>query len=154
MLKLFKDENTQDDVWYENGLQFKCTGCGLCCTGAPGYVWVSDKEIVEIANYLKLDLAEFISSYLRRVDGKFSLLEKQYSSSGYDCIFLKENKCSIYSLRPTQCRTFPWWPQNLKSKSDWLEAAKHCEGISSEAPTVSKDVILEQLDLQLKTISD
>ena len=29
------------DAWYaEEGLAFECTGCGDCCTGAPGYVWV------------------------------------------------------------------------------------------------------------------
>lgn len=37
----------------------------------------------------------------------------------------------IWSIaRPTQCRTFPWWPQNLISDYDWQLTARDCEGIS------------------------
>ena len=38
--------------WYKDGLQFTCTQCGDCCTGAPGVVWVTDDELREIADYL------------------------------------------------------------------------------------------------------
>ena len=31
--------------WYKDGLRFQCTGCGDCCTGGPGYVWVNQAEI-------------------------------------------------------------------------------------------------------------
>lgn len=34
------------------------------------------------------------------------------------------------AARPTQCRTFPWWPQNLISDYDWQLAARECEGIT------------------------
>ena len=30
------------DTWYHLGLRFQCTGCGDCCTGAPGYVWINN----------------------------------------------------------------------------------------------------------------
>jgi hypothetical protein len=33
------------------------------------------------------------------------------------------------AARPTQCRTFPWWPQHLVSDYDWQLAAADCEGI-------------------------
>ena len=29
--------------WYADGLPFTCTQCGDCCTGDPGYVWVTDE---------------------------------------------------------------------------------------------------------------
>jgi hypothetical protein len=35
--------------WYKDGLRFTCTGCGDCCTGAPGYVWVNKEEIEALA---------------------------------------------------------------------------------------------------------
>jgi len=25
------------EPWYKDGLKFSCSGCGDCCTGAPGY---------------------------------------------------------------------------------------------------------------------
>ena len=37
--------------WYRDGLAFSCTRCGACCTGAPGYVWVSAEEIEQLAEF-------------------------------------------------------------------------------------------------------
>lgn len=132
--------------WYSEGLRFKCTGCGQCCSGGPGYTWVSDEEIERIANHLNLSIEEFGGRYLRYIDGRYALLEKyQKQSDVYDCIFLKDKKCTIYEVRPTQCKTFPWWQQNLDTLEDWQEAASYCEGISLESPLVSFETIQEQL---------
>lgn len=113
--------------WYAEGLPFKCTGCGACCTGSPGYTWVSQEEIENIAAFLNMTPDNFSKLYLRWVDGRYSLLE---DPKNYDCIFLKGNRCSIYPARPIQCKTFPWWPQYLASKEAWKEAIDRCEGIS------------------------
>ncbi len=136
----------QIDPWYQEGLHFECTGCGQCCTGAPGYIWVNDDEIRSIATHLNLELQEFADRYLRKIDGRFSLRE---DPTNFDCAFLIDNKCSIYSHRPTQCRTFPWWPTLLKTRQDWEEASHRCEGITKCAPLVPFDKIQEQLTLQL-----
>lgn len=140
----------QDTPWYGEGLRFECTGCGQCCTGSPGYIWVDEEEIVKIADYLKMTIDEFSSRFLRRVKGKFSLLEMPKT---FDCIFLKDNKCQIYPVRPTQCKTFPWWPRHLKSAEDWKEAASHCEGIRLDAPIVPKEIIEQQLKIQKKALN-
>jgi hypothetical protein len=39
------------ETWYADGLQFTCSQCGNCCTGGPGYVWMSKEEIVRLAEY-------------------------------------------------------------------------------------------------------
>lgn len=140
-LNIVQDEKP----WYSEGLKFKCTGCGKCCTGAPGYIWVSREEIEIIAAHLKMPVEKFSMRYLKKVGKRYSLVE---FSKTYDCVFLKDNKCSIYQVRPTQCRTFPWWVENLNSPEAWREAAKHCEGISHEAPVVPIDTIESQLEIQ------
>lgn len=128
-----------EDVWYKEGLRFQCTGCGGCCTGAPGYVWLTEEDILAIAEFLDLPLQEFADRFLRSVNGKISLREISPSN---DCVFLEDKKrCSIYAARPKQCRTFPFWPNNLKSKSDWEKAALACEGISLNAPLISLEEI-------------
>lgn len=129
--------------WYKEGLKFKCTGCGQCCTGFPGYAWVTEAEIKQIAIYLKMNLKQFRKRYLRQVNNRFALLE---DPKNYDCVFLEGKKCSIYPVRPVQCRTYPWWHQNLKTEQDWEEAKKFCEGISDEAPVVPLKVIQEHLE--------
>lgn len=144
MLKLYKGEK-DPNPWYSEGLSFECTQCGQCCTGAPGYVWVTESEIDEMADFLNISRENFIKSYVRKIQNRFSLIE---DPTTYDCIFLKDNKCSLYSARPIQCRTFPWWPHNLESEQTWQEAAKFCEGINPSAKIVPKDTIEIQLSLQ------
>jgi len=34
-------------------------------------------------------------------------------------VFLKDKQCTVYPVRPAQCRTFPWWKENLSSKEAW-----------------------------------
>jgi hypothetical protein len=133
------DPNPQP--WYADGLHFGCTECGNCCTGAPGYVWITSEEISRLANHLNLAPEAVVEKYCRKIHGKFSLKEqKNPRHGGYDCIFLHEQPaehpaaepkrtCQIYASRPLQCRTWPFWSHSLASKSAWNSAAKNCPGI-------------------------
>lgn len=132
-----------EDPWYKDGLSFECTGCGKCCSGSPGYVWVNFDEIEQIANYLKLPVDQFKRRYLRQKNGRYALIE--LPSKDYSCVFLQDNRCTIYSVRPLQCQKFPWWISNLSSKEAWNEAAKRCEGIRSSAPIYSQEEIDSEL---------
>lgn len=132
-----------EQFWYKEGLRFKCTQCGKCCTGSPGYVWITDEDIQEMARFLNISPQEFVETYTRQAYGRLALLEKSIS---YDCIFLKNKKeCQLYGARPKQCRKFPWWPGNLDSPKNWEEAAQGCEGINHpDAPLISFEHIEEQ----------
>ncbi len=115
--------------FYDKGLQFECTGCGRCCTGAPGFVYLSEEDIVNISNFLKMDKMEFVKKYTFTVkifgENRISLKEK----SNYDCIFYRDRRCLIYPARPYQCRSFPFWKNNLKDKEAWLKLGRECPGI-------------------------
>lgn len=120
--------------WYAEGLRFECTQCGACCTGGAGYVLVSDEEADAIAARLKLDRGAFLRKYTHLTPAGRSL--KEYETEfGMDCVFLDRETfpgravCSLYDVRPLQCRTFPWWPENLRSRAAWERAARGCEGI-------------------------
>lgn len=120
------------DKWYQGGLRFECTGCGDCCTGAPGYVWVTREEIRRIAKHLGRDDEWLPPEILRRVGFKYSLTERNNG----DCVFLQQKKdgqrgCSIYPVRPLQCRTWPFWTVNLKSPSCWAETSERCPGMNN-----------------------
>jgi len=119
-------------AWYQEGLRFKCTQCGRCCTGGPGYVWVTPEEMEEIAEGLELDLNTFCQRYIRKIGSRYALKEH----SNWDCVFLKGKRCTVYQARPKQCKTFPWWNDTLGSKKSWDKATEECEGINDEAPLV------------------
>ena len=55
------------EPWYKQGLKFQCTGCGDCCSGAPGYVWVTKAEIAVLADALGLSIEEFERQFVRSV---------------------------------------------------------------------------------------
>jgi len=113
-----------------NGLRFHCTGCSDCCTGAPGYVWLSDVDIDALRMYFGgISIEEFACTYCRYVDvedGKaLSLKEKAH----YDCIFLENGRCSVYEARPIQCRTYPFWEEILQTGETWSDESRYCPGI-------------------------
>jgi uncharacterized protein len=117
--------------WYQDGLCFSCTQCGNCCSGAPGYVWVTNAEIEAIAQFLGLLPAEFVRLHVRKTNHSRSLLEKP----GGDCEFLERlpdgrTQCQIHSVRPVQCRTWPFWKSNLATPEDWADTGRDCPGIN------------------------
>lgn len=128
-------KESEKKTWYDQGLRFKCTACGKCCTGPTGYVWLSAPEIERMAKHLKLSVQDFSMKYLRYVKGRYALLET-LNQGNYDCVFLKENQCQLYESRPDQCKSYPFWPSILSSEQSWKNEALRCEGISDEAPLV------------------
>jgi len=118
--------------WYVGGLHFECLQCGRCCAGpAEGYIWVSRPEIELIANYLKETVGQVRRKFLRRVGLRTTIIEDHFTK---DCIFLQESggqkTCTIYPVRPSQCRSWPFWPNNLESPDAWNRAAQKCPGIN------------------------
>ena len=112
--------------WYAQGLQFTCTQCGACCSGAPGFVWVDADEIAALAAAMQMDEETFRDRFVRRVGARESLIE--YPDG--DCIFLdpETRGCLVYEARPTQCRTWPFWSSNLSSQRAWRETCRACPG--------------------------
>ena len=121
------DDQQPDAPWYHNGLRFKCTGCGDCCTGAPGYIWVNQAEIDALAEYLEMIPSAFERKYVRKVGIRRSLKELPQS---YDCVLFdsKTRKCTVYEARPRQCRTWPFWKSNLRTEQAWEETCEVCPG--------------------------
>ncbi len=141
-LPVVDDDVSRKQPWYADGLCFSCTQCGNCCTGAPGFVWVSDVEIDRFAAHLRMDRMAFLKKYCRLIHGKVSLKEKRSLKGEYDCIFLneidvehegkirKKRVCAVYEVRPLQCRTWPFWDGLLASKKAWNHAAEGCPGMN------------------------
>jgi Fe-S-cluster containining protein len=106
-----------------------CDTCqGACCTGESGSIFATKLEFENIATFLDVSMDDLKQKYLKKVKNRYSIAEIRYNDS-YDCIFYDRpsNGCKIYDVRPTQCRTFPFWdyfknyPQELKDE---------CPGVS------------------------
>lgn len=145
-------QNNKQVPWFQEGLRFQCTGCGKCCTGSPGYVFLSKLDILRLAEHFSISESEFTKKYTRFVDNQYALLDR---SGSEDCIFLENNRCKVYEARPTQCLTFPWWIHHLRGPEDWKEAAVRCEGIDHpDAPLIPFEEIEEQCLSYLDNLLD
>ncbi len=151
------------EPWFADGLQFSCTGCGNCCTGGPGVIWISDEELTRLAAFLNKTVDEVIAKYCTRIGRKVTIKEKKPNARGeFDCIFLKIlpvgsmfngqklpvaiRICRIYPVRPLQCRTWPFWHDTLATPEDWAAAAaKRCPGMN-RGRTWTKDQITARRD--------
>jgi uncharacterized protein len=113
--------------WFAPGLRFECTACGKCCAnhGEFSYVYSSREEREALARHFGLSRAAFEARYCDDVEGGLSFKSREDA-----CIFLKAGKCSVYELRPAQCRTFPFWPELLVDEDTWQrDVASFCPGV-------------------------
>gem|GEM_PF-157481 len=116
--------------FYEQGLRFECTQCSLCCRFEPGYVFLSEKDIKDISTGLNIKPNTFIDKYCRVVITETGMRLSLKEKSNYDCIFWKNGGCTIYSFRPLQCRSYPFWQASLKTEQTWNQLEESCPGIN------------------------
>lgn len=117
------------DIDYKNGIRFECQGSGKCCVsrGSYGFVYLSDNDIQRFSKYFKLSLQKFKDKYCQMTDGFIHLTEKNKFEG--KCIFLKNKKCSVYKSRPSQCRTWPFWNENMNAKIWNEDISINCPGV-------------------------
>ena len=129
------------DPWYADGLNFTCTRCGNCCTGEPGFVWVTDEEIAALATLRGEPLEQLAGLYTRAVPRGRTLREK----ANGDCVFYdKAIGCTVYEARPRQCRTWPFWESNLATPAAWQRTQDVCPG-AGRGELISAEEITRRL---------
>jgi Fe-S-cluster containining protein len=119
--------------------------CGHCCTGAPGFVWVNDDEIQALADFLHEPVDVTTELHTRVTSRGRSLRER----ANGDCIFYDRSAgCTIYPVRPRQCRTWPFWESNVETPADWRHTCSICPG-SGQGDLISP----EEITMRLQVIS-
>lgn len=115
-----------DPKFYAEGIRFECQGSGKCCTsrGAYGYVYVTLADRKRFAKFFGVTVASFTRKYCETTEGHLHLRNPEA-----DCAFLRGNRCSVYEARPSQCRTWPFWPENMNAKAWTKEVQSFCPGV-------------------------
>lgn len=113
----------------ERGLRFECTQCGECCwtRGAYSHVYLTTGDLENLAKATGTTVKEARERFTFRDENGWTELD----FSGGRCVMLNAdtNLCTIYDLRPTQCRTFPFWPEMIRRGAWTAEAKRICEGV-------------------------
>ncbi len=120
---------TADTSWWKNGVRFECQASGKCCTsrGEFGYVYLTPEDREKMADFFGVTAEEFTAKYCEKSPGGIWALKEIKERP--DCQFLKLGKCTVYEARPTQCRTWPFWPEMMNAKSWNQEVVNYCPGV-------------------------
>ena len=120
------------DAWWADGVSFQCQpDCGRCCDQPGGIVYLAPTDAEKLAEHAGMD----VEAWLRRdctktLDGRYIFRSRQGDGI---CIYLNEKKqCNVYQVRPQQCKAFPWWSENLRSKRSWNKVKESCPGLTAD----------------------
>lgn len=96
----------EKNVWIETD----CLSCANCCkTMTPTF---NKQDIKRISNHFQMTAEEFQNKWLKRERGG----ERDWLNKVEPCQFLnpRDNKCSIYEVRPADCAGFPHLSKKFK----------------------------------------
>lgn len=113
--------------WYSKGLRFECQRCGRCCTnrGPYTFVFLSAADVSALADSLGLSRESFLARHTSEHEGRTTL-----RTDLPRCEFQSEDGgCRVYSARPEQCRSWPFWRENLERATWEREVAPLCPGV-------------------------
>jgi Fe-S-cluster containining protein len=119
--------------WVASGVHFSCNRCGACCTGPVGEVTCSSAEIAAMARVVGVLPFEFRQRYVVALESGEGLRQIEREPGVFDCVFLSRDahgaRCTVHEARPTQCRTWPFWPAHLRNAEAYAKLATHCVGV-------------------------
>lgn len=124
---------------------FKCQKCGDCCKGYGG-TFLTHKDILTIAKYIKTDPRSFIADYCQLSGDKPILAQ---GKSGY-CIFW-DKQCQIHPVKPRMCKAWPFLKSVLVDLENWQIMAASCPGIRSDVPdSMIRKCVMKEMKKELE----
>jgi Fe-S-cluster containining protein len=126
-------------------LRFECQhGCTRCCD-QHGFVYLTEADLLRVAKFVGMTATAFEKRYVYRT--KYQMRFRKPRDR--QCPFLDDYGCSIHPAKPTQCRTFPFWPEIVESRESWLEIGRYCPGIG-KGPLIQIGTAMEIAEEQRK----
>ena len=120
---------------------FECSRCGLCCGDTEQKtrtILLLESEATAISTETSLPKQAFTKQI---TDKKPYCYEMKKNSEG-KCFFLRDNQCSIYTLRPLICRFYPF---ELKFGTDQNQ---YVFNFTLECPGVSRGKRMSRRDFE------
>jgi Fe-S-cluster containining protein len=117
-----------------DGRKFECTQCGACCKW-EGVVVLIPEDIDRLAKSFDKNEEEFLKDYTT-THGKLIILSNKPDTD--TCIFLKNNKCSVWDDKPKQCKDYP------------KKYEKKCPGFHTENRSASMS---DKYEMAIKAVS-
>jgi Fe-S-cluster containining protein len=108
-----------------------------------GYVYLTEEDVRRAAKFVGLSRKAFETKYVYRTRHQRRFRKPRDKQ----CPFLEQGGCSIHPAKPTQCRTFPFWPEIVERREAWNRTARYCPGIG-KGPLIQIGPALEVAEEQ------
>ena len=120
---------------YPQNVRFLCDKCALCCSNTEKKVrtiLLLDVEAKRISKETKKAITEFA----QKTENSEPYVYKMKKTDEGKCIFLKDNLCTIYEIRPLICRFYPF---ELKTVGD-----NYIFTFTNECPRIGRGLRLKK----------
>ena len=118
-------------------VRFRCTKCGICCGDTKEktrHVLLLPPEAEQVSKITLQPISKFAVKITDKTPYSYEM--KKRTEDG-KCVFLENNRCTIYSLRPLICRFYPF---ELKI----AQSGKHVFLFTEECPGIKKGRMLTE----------
>ena len=114
---------------FPNDVNFVCSKCASCCGDTEDtvrHVLLLETESEKIAKQTSQD----IQAFAKEVFGfEPYCYEMKKTETDGKCLFLKDNRCTIYEIRPIICKFYPFELKNLGNENYLFSYTTKCPGM-------------------------
>ena len=114
---------------YPKNIHFKCDRCTLCCGDTENRkrsILLLETEAQRISKKTSMKIDDFAEATRGFKPYNYKIRKR---TKDRKCVFLKENLCSIYSLRPLICMFYPFQLENAGHERYMFLYTNECPGI-------------------------
>jgi Fe-S-cluster containining protein len=113
---------------YPRNVHFKCERCALCCGDTERKI----RRILLLkieANRIMKKTAKSVTDFADKAEGCEPYVYEMKKTENGKCVFLKDDACGIYRIRPLICRFYPF---ELKSVGN----GRYVFAYTNECPSI------------------
>jgi len=113
---------------YPENIRFACSRCGICCGNTEQkqrHILLVQSEVERISGFAGQQIPEFAE----KIEGRAPYVFEMKKTREGHCVFLKGNKCWIYSKRPMICRFYPFELRPVADERFEFLCTNECPGI-------------------------
>lgn len=101
---------------FSQNVKFKCQHCGYCCINSN--VLLTKEDINRIKKEVKKDFIELSKNGFRII-----------GTDKKECLFHKNNRCSIHNTRPVICQEYPFKVTFLSKNTAYIDLIYSCPAV-------------------------
>jgi len=92
---------------YPKNVRFKCERCALCCGDAKNRARSILLLRIE-AERISQKTLKSVEDFAEKIDGFEPYVYRMKKAKDGKCVFLRDNLCSVYEIRPLICMFYPF----------------------------------------------